>query len=149
MYIIFYLLKLSLIIVYEDYSREVASTKNSSVARCSLLLRILKVYRTGIHSGYIQYTYREFHIPHRILLRRWLTLPRMPTLIRSTTLSAITYAAVLTLHLSELFWHDATDDPHRWILSVPDADKILVNFQIEIVQRKRSVITLVSPQTML
>ena len=32
--------------------------------RCSLLLRILKVYRTGIHSGYIQYTYRGFHIPH-------------------------------------------------------------------------------------
>lgn len=36
----------------------------SNVDRCSLLLRILKVYRTGIHSGYIQYTYRGFHIPH-------------------------------------------------------------------------------------
>lgn len=33
--------------------------------RCSLLLRILKVYRTEIHSGYIQYTYRGFHIPRR------------------------------------------------------------------------------------
>lgn len=33
--------------------------------RCSLLLRILKVYRTEIHSGYIQYTYRGFHNPRR------------------------------------------------------------------------------------
>lgn len=37
----------------------------SIVARCSLLLRILKVYRTEIHSGYIQYTYRGFHNPRR------------------------------------------------------------------------------------
>lgn len=38
---------------------------DDSVVRCSLLLRILKVYRTEIHSGYIQYTYRGFHIPRR------------------------------------------------------------------------------------
>lgn len=37
----------------------------SMEVRCSLLLRILKVYRTEIHSGYIQYTYRGFHIPRR------------------------------------------------------------------------------------
>lgn len=28
--------------------------------QCSLLLRILKVYRKRSHSGYIQYTYRGF-----------------------------------------------------------------------------------------
>jgi hypothetical protein len=29
--------------------------------QCGLLLRILKVYRKRIHSGYIQYTYRGFY----------------------------------------------------------------------------------------
>lgn len=45
---------------------EEESGEESSVVRCSLLLRILKVYRTETHSGYIQYTYRGFHIPHRV-----------------------------------------------------------------------------------
>lgn len=59
--------------------------KKSNGVRCSLLLRILKVYRTGIHSGYIQYTYRGFHIPHRISLRRWLPSPKdVSRLIRPT-----------------------------------------------------------------
>lgn len=63
---------------------ETAPMKKFNVVRCSLLLRILKVYRTGIHSGYIQYTYRGFHIPHRITPRWWLPLARMQSLIRST-----------------------------------------------------------------
>lgn len=51
-------------------SREEGCHRVRNVDRCSLLLRILKVYRTGIHSGYIQYTYRGFHIPHQKRRRR-------------------------------------------------------------------------------
>lgn len=51
--------------IYDYWWISTRSMMTSSVVRCSLLLRILKVYRTEIHSGYIQYTYRGFHIPRR------------------------------------------------------------------------------------
>jgi hypothetical protein len=52
--------------------RDAAGSSTADVisrrAQCGLLLRILKVYRKRIHSGYIQYTYRGFYISRHIAI---------------------------------------------------------------------------------
>jgi hypothetical protein len=50
------------------------TTPQHGRTQCGLLLRILKVYRKKIHSGYIQYTYRGFYNNRRGFISTSITI---------------------------------------------------------------------------
>lgn len=116
-----------------------APMKRSNVVRCSLLLRILKVYRTGIHSGYIQYTYRGFHIPHRIHVVTGGCFCQGCQCWWDRRLSDIAYSSLM-FYLLELLIR-CCRQLRSLIFPIPNTGKILINFWSNYVKKKQYKIT--------
>lgn len=116
-----------------------APMKRSNVVRCSLLLRILKVYRTGIHSGYIQYTYRGFHIPHRIHVVSLVVASGKDANVDEIDGCLASHSS-LTFYLLELLIR-CCRQLRSLIFPVPNTGKILINFWSNYVKKKQFKIT--------